>query len=83
VEVRLKAGGRFKATFMGVEGDGVRLQRTGRIPVPPEVVPLADIAVLRVAEHGSSPVKAALIGVAAGAAAFLGLLMLTIAAWAD
>lgn len=83
VEVRLKAGGRFKATYMGVEGDAVRLQRTGRLPVRPELVPLDDVAVLRLAEHNGSAARAVLIGVVSGAAAFFGLLIGSLAVWAD
>jgi len=83
VEVRLRSGGRFKATYMGVEGEAVRLQRTGRLPVPPELVPLADVSVLRLAEKNGSPARAVLIGVVSGAAAFFGLLVGSLAAWAD
>lgn len=83
VEVRLKSGERFKATFMGVEGEKVRVQRTGRIPVPPQVIALDDISAIRVAEGGTSAAKALVLGIAAGAATFFGLFLLSIAAWAD
>lgn len=83
VEVRLRSGGRFKATYMGVEGDAVRLQRTGRLPVQPQLVPLDDLVVLRLAEHNGSPARAVLVGVLVGAAAFFGLLIGSLAAWSD
>ncbi|HSK10648.1 MAG TPA: hypothetical protein VK911_13800 [Vicinamibacterales bacterium] len=83
VEIRLQEGPRFKATFMGVEGDNVRLQPSGRIPVPPQLIPISNLAMVRLVEGGTSPGKALLIGVVTGAATFLGLLFISIAAWAD
>jgi len=83
VDVRLKDGDRFRATFMGVEGESVRVQRTGRIPVPPEVIPLDSIASLRLVHDGTSVGKALVIGIASGAATFFGIFILAIAAWAD
>lgn len=83
VEVRLRGGGRFKATYMGVEGDSVRLQRTGRLPEKPRLVPLADLSVLRLSEQNGSAGRVVLIGVLSGAAAFFGLLIGSLAAWAD
>jgi hypothetical protein len=81
VEVRLKSGERFKGTFMGVEGDGVRVQPSTRIPVPPRVVPLGDLVQLRLSTgNGGSVAKAIIVGVASGAAVFFGLLLVAIAA---
>jgi len=81
VEVRLNSGERFKGTFMGVEGDAIRVQPSTRIPVPPRVVPLADLMQLRlVSGNGESVVKAVIIGVASGAAVFFGLLLVAVAA---
>ncbi len=82
VEVRLKSGERFKGTFMGVEGDAIRVQPSTRIPVPPRVVPLADLMQLRLASagNGGSVAKAVIIGVASGAAVFFGLLLVAVAA---
>lgn len=84
VEVRLKSGERFKGTYMGVEGDAIRVQPSTRVPVPPRVILLADLSVLRLDQSGaSSPARAILIGVASGAATFFGLILFSIAAWAD
>jgi hypothetical protein len=82
VEVRLKSGEHFKGTFMGVEGDAVRVQPSTRIPVPPRVVPLDDLAQLRLSSTNSVGAigKAIIIGATTGAAVFLGLLLVAIAA---
>ena len=80
VDVVLKDGSRFKATFMGVEGDQVRLQKRTRIPERPILVPLGQVAALALDEGGGpSTVKAILTGVAVGAATFFGLLLVAIA----
>jgi hypothetical protein len=84
VEVRLKSGEHFKGTFMGVEGDAVRVQPSTRIPVPPRVVLLADLVQLRLTSgNGGSVAKAIAIGAATGAAAFFGLLLIAIGVNAD
>jgi hypothetical protein len=84
VEVRLKNGDKFKATFMGAEGDSIRVQRSGRLPVPPQLIPLDEVTGLRLAEGGGvSAGKALVLGIASGAATFFGLFILSIAAWAN
>ena len=84
VEIRLRNGEHFKGTFMGVEGETIRVQPSTRIPVPPRVVPLSDVIQLRLtAGGGTSVAKAILIGAASGAAVFFGLLLMSIAQWAD
>ena len=81
VEVRLRGGERFKGTYMGLEGESIRVQPSTRIPVPPRVVPLADLVQLRLAPggNGGSVAKAVLIGAATGAGVFFGLLLIAIA----
>ena len=79
VEVRLKDGERFKGTFMGVEGDAVRVQPSTRIPVPPRVLPIADLVQLRLdSGNGGSVARAVLIGAATGAAVFFTALLIAI-----
>jgi len=81
VEVRLKSGEHFKGTFMGVEGDAVRVQPSTRIPVPPRLVSLGDLVQLRLTSgNGGSVGKAIAIGAATGAAVFFGLLLVAIGA---
>lgn len=80
VDVALKDGSRFEATFMGVEGDAVRLQKRTRIPESPLLVPLDRLAALSLHEGGmGGGTKAALIGIGVGAATFFGLLLIAIA----
>ena len=81
VRVSLKNGESFAATFMGVDGEAVRLQRRTRMPEPPVTVPFDDLAALSIEEGGIGVGKAIAIGAGVGAATFLGilaLLMLTI-----
>lgn len=84
VKVERRDGKSFTATFMGVEGDAVRLQRRTRIPEPPIVIPLSELAVLAVDDRGGGgAVKNALVGAAVGAGTFFFLLLLAAAAWDD
>ncbi len=80
VEVALKNGQRFKATFMGLEGDRVRLQKRTRLPEPPLSIPLTEIAAIGLDRGGTSTARAVLIGVGVGAATFFGILLAAIAA---
>jgi hypothetical protein len=83
VKVALRSGRAFAATFMGVEGDAVRLQERTRIPEDPFLLPLADLSMLAVDQGGIGAARAFLIGAGAGAATFFALLALAAAAWAD
>ncbi len=83
VEVILKDGSRFKATFMGVEGEQVRLQKRTRIPESPILVPLAQMAALNLDDGGIGGAKAVLIGIGVGAATFFGLLLIAALSWDD
>lgn len=71
-------GERFAAILLKVEGDEVLLQPRGRLPEAPRAMPLAQIGALEPDRGSSSVAKAAVIGVAAGAATFLGLLYVTL-----
>lgn len=83
VRVAVTSGQSFSATYMGVEGDGIRVQKRTRIPEPPFVVPLTDLTVLAL-ETGASGAdqfwKSLLVGVGAGAGVFVTLVLIALAA---
>jgi hypothetical protein len=82
VKVERRDGQSFSATFMGVDGDAVRVQKRTRLPEPPVVIPLEDLAVLALDNGGGiGSARAALVGVGTGAATFFFLLLLAAAAW--
>lgn len=83
VHVSLAGGRSFDATFMGVEGEAIRVQARTRIPEQPLVIPLADVVELRLAQNGTSMTKAILVGVGVGAATFFGILLALLAASND
>lgn len=74
VRVTVKTGDSFTATFMGVEGDGIRVQRRTRLPEPPYTVPFDDLAALSLDQGGIGVGKAIAIGAGIGAVTFLGIL---------
>jgi len=80
--VRLRDGQRFRATLIAVRDDGVLLQPRTRVPVPVQPVPYEEIATLERREsRGIGAGKAAAIGVASGAAAFVAMLLILMAAF--
>lgn len=83
VAVAVKGGESFSATYMGVEGDAVRVQKRTRIPEPPIAIPLADLTLLALDQGngGNSVARAVLIGAATGAGFFLSLLLIAAASW--
>ena len=82
VKVERKNGDSFTATFMGVEGDAVRIQKRTRIPEPPLLIPLEELVVLALDTGGGiGAAKAAVVGVVTGVGTFFFVLLLAAAAW--
>lgn len=80
VTVRLDNGQRFHATLVRTTEDALFLQPRTRVPVPVQPVSYEAIVTLeRRSREGTSAAKAAVIGTAAGAGTFLGLLLLLLA----
>jgi hypothetical protein len=80
--VRLRDGQRFRATLIAVRDDAVLLQPRTRVPVPVQPVPYEDISTLERREsRGIGAGKAAAIGVASGAGAFVAILLILMAAF--
>jgi hypothetical protein len=78
--VRLRDGQRFRATLIGTRDDAVMLQPKTRVPVPVQPVPYdAIVSLERRGEGGMGAARAAAIGVASGAATFLGILLILLA----
>lgn len=82
VQVRLTNGQRFRATLIGVRDDAVLLLPRTRVPVDVQPVSYDAIAFLqeRTEGRGVSPTRAAVIGVASGAATFFALLWFVVSA---
>lgn len=84
VKVAVRRGESFSATYMGVERDAVRVQKRTRIPEAPFTILLDDLTMLALDQGGgASTARAVLIGVGVGAATFLGILAIALAAWDD
>ena len=81
VVVRLQNGQRFKATLIDARADALLLQPRTRRPVPVQPASYDAIQLLeRERRDGMGAAKAAAIGVAAGAAAFLAIIGILAAA---
>ena len=83
LNVRLDDGRRMRATLVGVRADAVLLQPKTRIPVSIQAVPYDAIVRMEPRKAGHSTGKAVAIGVATGAGAFFGIMLLIVAAVAD
>lgn len=81
VKVALRTGDRFSATYMGVEGDSVRVQKRTRVPEPPLVLPLTSLSALELDTGGIGLGKAIAIGAGVGAGAIVATLLILAAAW--
>lgn len=80
LKVRLLDGQRVTATLIRADADELLLQPRTRVPVPLQRVAYDRIAVLeRDDARGVGVGKAVALGVASGAAAFLGTLLIVIA----
>jgi hypothetical protein len=78
--IRLNNGQRFRATLVGTRDDALLIQPKTRVPVPLQPVPYdAILSLERRRESGVGAAKAAVIGVASGAAAFVGMLLILLA----
>ena len=79
--VRLSNGQRFRATLIATREDALLLQPKTRVPVAVQPVPYSAIVGLeRRGDGGMSGAKAAVIGVVSGAAAFVAILLILLAA---
>ena len=85
ISVRLTSGQRVRATLLQVSDEAITIQPKTRAPVPPQQVAYADIRSIELqrSNGGVGLGKAIAIGVAVGAGAFVGLLMIALAAVAD
>ena len=79
VRIRTTGGERLTAVLMTVDQAGITVIPKTRIPEPARQVAFDRLAQLELARDGTNVAKAAAIGGAVGAGAFLGLLMLLFA----
>src|SRR5688572_10997206 len=82
IRVRMRDGQRVTATLVQTSPEGLLLQPRTRLPVPVQRVAYDDIASIeRDDARGIGAGKAVAIGVASGVGAFLGVLLIMIAAF--
>lgn len=81
VRVRTTNGKRQTAVLALVDRDGITIELRSRIPEPARRIRYDEIQQLELKTNGPSMVKAAAIGAAIGAGAFVGLLALLAANW--
>ena len=81
VRVRTTDGKRQTAVLALVDRDGITIELRSRIPEPARRIRYEEIQQLELKTNGPSMVKAAAIGAAIGAGAFVGLLALLAANW--
>jgi hypothetical protein len=80
VKVKMKEGKGVKGTLMVIESDAIVVRPKTRIARPERRLPLREIEFVELQErNGSSVAKAVGIGLATGAGAFFGLMLLAIA----
>ncbi len=75
VRVDLVDGQTLRGTLMQTAATAIVVQRATRIPEPPETLPLAKIAAVRLETNTTNPARAILIGAVAGAAGALGVFL--------
>ena len=78
VNVQLRSGQRFRAVLVEAEADAIVLLPKTRLAVPLQKVRYEEIAALERREAVTGVGKTVAIGVAAGAAAFLGMLLIVL-----
>jgi hypothetical protein len=84
IKVRTRDGQRITATLVRADSDAVRLQPRTRVPVPVQRVAYEEIVSMERDEgRGIGAGKAVAIGLASGVAAFLGTLLIVVAAGMD
>ena len=82
VKIRLLDGQRVNATLISAASDEIVVQPRTRVPVGLQRVPYAAIQSLeREESRGIGAGKAVALGVATGAGAFLGLLLIALSSW--
>jgi hypothetical protein len=80
VKVKLKEGKGVKGTLMVIEPDAIVVKPKTRIARPERRVPLTEIEFVELQErNGTNIAKSVGIGLATGAGAFLGLMLLAVA----
>lgn len=80
VKVKMKQGKGVKGTLMVVEPNAIVVKPKTRIARPERRLPYSDIEFVELQErNGTNIAKSVVIGVATGAGAFLGLILLTVA----
>jgi hypothetical protein len=82
IKVTRKNGDVLHGTLMKRDADPIVVQRRTRLPEAPLTIPVADIVLLELQSDGSVG-RTIGIGVAAGAGAALGVLLLLAAIFAD
>jgi hypothetical protein len=83
VRLVLTDGTRMRATFLAADDAGMLIKMKTRLPEPERQITYGSIESLEIDSGGMSAAKAAAIGIGTGAAAFLGLLMITFALISD
>jgi hypothetical protein len=78
VHVQLRSGQRFRAVLIAADADALVLLPKTRLAVPVQKIRYEEIAALERREAGTGVGKAVAIGVAAGAATFLGMLLIAL-----
>lgn len=79
IDVRFTDGSRVSATLVQAAPEALLIQPRARVAVPVQSVPYESIASIERDSRGLSAGRAALIGVAAGAATFFGIMLVVIA----
>jgi hypothetical protein len=80
VKVKMKEGKGVKGTLMVIEPDAIVVKPKARIARPERRLPFTEIEFVELQErNGSNIAKSVAIGMATGAGAFLGLILLTVA----
>jgi hypothetical protein len=80
VKVKMKEGRGVKGTLMVIEHDAIVVKPKTRVARPERRLTYADIEFVELQErNGTNIAKSVVIGVATGAGAFLGLILLTVA----
>lgn len=83
VRLGLANGQTIRGTLMRADTDPIVVQRRTRMPEAPIEIRVADLLTMELDQPGTGPGKAIAIGVASGAGAALGVLMILAAIFAD
>lgn len=83
VRVHLRDGRRVRGTLMAASAERIVIQPRTRIPEPPLQLPLDGVAAVEIDAPNGSVARAIGVGVAAGAAAFLTVMLVLSAIYSD